>query len=184
MSRVVTFPSTARQPKAPSPLSRRMLVVAPWMGGWGFAGVALVCLTASTVLLVLGSRQATSARHDAVRLESLRAERITQARLSALGEERSALEKRLMSRVVDAGARAGDWDERRLNIKQVTMSRAEVNAMVGEVAWGPGRLFAAERFELSVTGPTEGLFGAGTAEAELSLSLKGRLLFRAGAGGS
>lgn len=94
--------------------------------------------------------------------------------------DRYKLANHLLSEADTAGFAARDWDERRFNIRQVSMSRVALNELLQEIDRTPGRLFAAEQFEISVKRPEDSLFTSPhVADSDVVVTLKGSLIFRA-----
>jgi hypothetical protein len=73
------------------------------------------------------------------------------------------------------------WGERRISLQSATMTRREINDLLAGVSHQPGRLFGAEKFDLSVSRPEDGLFtllGGSLNQPPLVITLEGTLLFR------
>lgn len=146
-----------------------------------WAAGAFLCLLSATALLgisdgvVSGQRRALAQAR--VALDTARGQEAESLRQSG----RVRLAARLVGDARTAGYAARDWDERRFNLRQSPLSREAVNGLVDEVERGPGRLFAAEQFEVSVRQPDEGVFSRPLkAGSELVVTLRGSLVYRAG----
>lgn len=73
-----------------------------------------------------------------------------------------------------------NWDMRRFNMRQVSISREALNTLMAEISRSPDRYFAADQFEVSVKRQDDSLFiTPAQPGSELLLTLKGTLLFRA-----
>ncbi|MDO9403484.1 MAG: hypothetical protein Q7T87_05600 [Polaromonas sp.] len=141
---------------------------------------SLVLLLASVALLKLAD-SLTNRSRVALQLATARLEEARQLEASAQAQaDQTRLGDALVAEAIRSGFSFRDWDERRFNIKQVAMSREGVNTLLGEVARMPGRLFAAEQFEMSVKRQDDGLFSTPRDQnADIVVSLKGSLVFRA-----
>ncbi|MFA5489310.1 MAG: hypothetical protein WC284_08840 [Candidimonas sp.] len=74
-----------------------------------------------------------------------------------------------------------DWGERRVQVRNTSMSRQAVNDLLTGVARQPGRLFGAEHFDVSVSRAEDGLFSSfdeSFQQPDLVVSLEGTLLFQ------
>lgn len=86
----------------------------------------------------------------------------------------------LMSQSQRHAVLAGDWDERRINVRQAQMSRASVNRLLSDMSRSPERVAGASFFEISVRDPQDGIFTRPTSiDADLVVSLRGTVLFKA-----
>lgn len=140
---------------------------------FGFLVVASLVLVGSQIALVKQrgiSGEAQSAWVAAKRIEAVR----TNAARRLQGIEALMNEAERTDFLADA------WDERRFGIKQSSMTRKAANRLLGEITTSRGRIFAAEQFELSVKDPQDGLFShPSLPDADLAVSLRGSLLYRA-----
>lgn len=144
-----------------------------------FAWSALALLLLAVVGLQLSQASVTQSREAlAAAQTSLREAEQTEIETTQQ-VERSRLAQSLLRDAKAAGLSYREWDERRFNMKQVVMTRESVNALMQELARSSVRLFAAERFELSVKGAEDGLFSPPTqVDSELAVSLRGSMVFR------
>lgn len=87
----------------------------------------------------------------------------------------------LLDEATAFGYAAQDWERRRFDLKQVSMSRQALNALLSELHRTPERLFITEFFDLAVKQKDEGLFTTpAETESGVVVSLRGTLMFRMG----
>ncbi len=94
--------------------------------------------------------------------------------------------RQLLQAVRLQGLAPEGWGERLINLRQSQVGRDEALLLLATVLRSHDRMFGADAFELSVTNPDEGLFDVPVLTdrqpAPLSLTLRGSLLFKTGAG--
>jgi hypothetical protein len=152
--------------------SRRLGALAP-------ALAVLAALAAGTVVVQTGLSRLEQARRDGAAVR---------ARLAAAGDKLAAAERRgqmieaaahLVSGSRQFGLEPERWVERKVNLRAITVSRSEAELLMQETAPGPGRLFMAEAFEISVLDGHESLFDRpGPQTRGLSLTLRGAFFAR------
>jgi hypothetical protein len=143
-------------------------------------------LGGAVVLLVLGV-----IGFDRARIGRLAAERDLAGMASALNEAhgREQLAQRnsvllaeantVQQRAQTALVLPGYWSERQINMRQQSLPREQMNAILQSTARSRNQLFNLESMDLAVTHPDEGLFDPLTGTRyPLMVSLKGALRFR------
>jgi hypothetical protein len=146
-----------------------------------FAAVMLIVLLAATVFLVyardtLRKNQIGAAFSQKEYQEALWAEE--EARDVSRFNEKA---QQLMQSAASHGVSPNFWAERRINLRQVQISRHEANELLLSVARTEGRLFSVEEFDISVTRDDEGLFNISNhPNTPLLLTVRGTALFRTG----
>lgn len=142
--------------------------------------VGMLCLVASVAILKVSDVMTRRARGDLVAAQARLGEAGQLETLAIKDAARAKLAADLLKQATGAGFSAREWDERRFNMKQVSMSRDALNSLLNEVTRLAERLFAAEQFEISVKQQDEGLFSTPKEPgSELMVSLNGTLIFRA-----
>lgn len=143
-------------------------------------GCALGLLVASIAFLktadTFTSRTRAALAQAQARLAGVeRTERVALAKA-----QQAARARALLTEAAAAGFSPRNWDARRFNMKQVSISRDTANTLVGEITRSPDRYFAAEQFEISVRRQDESLFVTPADPAsELVVTLRGSLYFKA-----
>lgn len=153
-------------------LSRRQRLL--WFTG------LLALLLLSILLTALLRAQVTTA---SAQVQQVRQALQSMADLAQTQQLQAALQqatRELLNDAADRGVRAGQWGERRLNIRQANLSRDEVNTVLRDITVNDDRLFHSDEFELSVLRPDEGLFQVPAQDSALRLTLRGSVLFRLG----
>jgi hypothetical protein len=146
---------------------------------WLVAG--LLCLAASLAVLKFSAVMTHHTRAELTAAEARLREAEQREAAATKGAERARLAHALLKEAEAAGFSVREWDERRFNMKQVTMSREALNSLLNEVARSPGGVFAAEQFDVAVKREEDGLFSTPKdLNSEVMVSLKGSLLSRAG----
>jgi hypothetical protein len=141
---------------------------------------SIAVLAASAMLLafsqVLLSRQQQAVGNAAAGLAAAsQAEAATR-----VASRRAAAMEAFLQEASRSELASRDWDERRFGIRQASMKRDAMNRLMTEITRARGRVFAAESFEVSVKDAREDLFTPpATPQAELMVSLRGSLLYRA-----
>jgi hypothetical protein len=143
-------------------------------------GSSIAVLGASALLLMLSqvllSRQQLAAGNAAADLAAA-----SQAEAGTrVSSRRAAAIDAFLQEASRSELSSRDWDERRFGIRQASMRRDAMNRLLAEITRARGRVFAAESFEVSVKDAREDLFSPpATPQAELMVSLRGSLLYRA-----
>ncbi len=138
-----------------------------------------LCAIASAFLLVLGKYRLDQSSQ---RLQRASADFEQQQQGAASADRRAMAEHRareLLAQADQKGLAQAGWGQRRLDVRQEPMSRAALNALLGELRPDATKLFAPTSFEFSVQSPEEDLFSSPPKPGTLLVvTLKGRLLFK------
>ena len=146
---------------------------AVWSSALAFLVVSIGFLKTADVVTARTRSQLAEAQGRLVAVEI--AERAASEKARQVSEA-----KNLLSQSADAGFLVRNWDARRFNLKQVSISRESMNALLSEVSRSPERYFGAEQFEVSVKRQDESLFLSPVdPSSELLVTLRGSLYFKA-----
>lgn len=141
--------------------------------------IALTAFFIAILLLKYSHALARQGRMRIVVAQQRLSEAVQREDVARRASERARLGREFLGAATRSGFASHDWDERRFNFKQLSMTRQAVNAMLTEVRRTPGHLFSAEQFDVSVKQQTEGLFySPQVSNSELLVTLKGTTLFR------
>lgn len=153
-------------------LSRRQRLL--WFGG--LLAVLLLSILLTALLRAQVARASTQVQHAQQALQQVADLAQTQQLQATL----AAATRTLLDDAARHDIRAGQWGERRLNIRQANLRRDEINNVLRDITVNESRLFQSEEFELSVLRPDEGLFQMPASDNALRLTLRGSVLFRLG----
>ncbi|MBG0881256.1 hypothetical protein H0X90_31100 [Burkholderia sp. 9775_39] len=143
--------------------------------------MALIALGGATVFTSFSHQrlQAAYERRDAAtRLRDTAQHALSDARRQA---EKVRLARTQMTEAMQAGYGVGHWAIRRMDIRQVSMTRETANEMLAQISRTPSHMFGADDFELSMKSSDGSLFEApvaNSADSTLLVTLSGALYFR------
>lgn len=123
--------------------------------------------------LIEGEFRLNDAKAEMQQVLALEGQEQTRAKLNELMKE-------LFAQAGRQGLLRQDWNERKVSITGVTMSREEANDLLADMSNNAQQIFGASQFEFSVRDTESGLFEAPTSRdnADLAVTLKGSAVFR------
>lgn len=143
------------------------------------SAAALLLLTLGVVAAQAGANRLKAARSNLGEAQTrLGAAQALQAQAEAQAQLVQT-EQRVVAEAAGMGLDPANWVERRVALRQVTLSRDKGDKLIRDVARRPAQLFELEAFDVSVLGGEEGLFDVPTETTRgVQISLQGTVLTR------
>lgn len=143
-------------------------------------GAALCALILAAVWFAMARNQLAQAYEQVSARQQAVAEANQQAQEAQLRVSLATGAKQLLTEADKADLVPSNWGERRINIRQGTMNREDINDLLNGVTRSRWRIFGADEFEVSVTRPEESLFEPPTGQMQqpIMLSMHGGMLFK------
>jgi len=102
----------------------------------------------------------------------------SQERLSRVNQKKKIeIARKMLAASASAGLSYTSWDERRFNLKQVTMNRDQSEKLISQLGRSKTTAFGAEQFEISVKDSANSLFLPQPKGSSLVVTIHGTMLF-------
>jgi hypothetical protein len=146
-----------------------------------FFSAAMLFLLIVSALFFYFARQRLNRIESEAFIESRAFQDALRTEVDTLNRKRLAESaEKLLKGAARRGLVPENWAARRINLRQVSLSRTDVNELIYSIARTDSRFFNVEEFEVAVTRDEDGLFSLpARANSPLTMTVQGTLIFQA-----